>query len=128
MTLQAYLDHRVLLILQDGRAIVVSNYFTQKIRGNYNLSGRPRWFRPKIKHCPIRLQRTRLLNRRRSRGNSPRPLPRQRRNSVRPTPYSYRPSNPLTQSCLIGEIDEEIDKSVDLSSIRAEPIPPIRYG
>ena len=31
-------------------------------------------------------------------------------------------------SCLVGEIDEEIDKSVDLSSIRAEPIPPIRYG
>jgi U6 snRNA-associated Sm-like protein LSm8 len=30
--------------------------------------------------------------------------------------------------CLVGELDEEIDKSVDLASIRAEPIPPIRYG
>ncbi|KAF9051354.1 hypothetical protein BJ165DRAFT_1524299 [Panaeolus papilionaceus] len=30
--------------------------------------------------------------------------------------------------CLIGEIDEEIDKSTDLSTIHAEPIPPIRYG
>ena len=28
---------------------------------------------------------------------------------------------------LIGEIDEAVDSSVDLSTIRAEPIPPIRY-
>ncbi|EAU89286.1 hypothetical protein CC1G_03551 [Coprinopsis cinerea okayama7 len=28
---------------------------------------------------------------------------------------------------LIGELDEEIDKTTDLSTIRAEPIPPIRY-
>jgi U6 snRNA-associated Sm-like protein LSm8 len=34
----------------------------------------------------------------------------------------------LNHSCLVGEIDEETDKSVDLSAIRAEPIPPIRYG
>lgn len=31
-------------------------------------------------------------------------------------------------SSLVGEIDEEVDQSVDLSTIRAEPIPPIRYG
>lgn len=34
----------------------------------------------------------------------------------------------FTLRCLIGEIDEEIDKSTDLSTIHAEPIPPIRYG
>ncbi|THH13805.1 hypothetical protein EW146_g6453 [Bondarzewia mesenterica] len=28
---------------------------------------------------------------------------------------------------LIGEIDEDKDSSIDLSTIRAEPIPPIRY-
>ncbi|EIN08468.1 LSM-domain-containing protein [Punctularia strigosozonata HHB-11173 SS5] len=28
---------------------------------------------------------------------------------------------------LIGELDEAIDKSVDLSTVRAEPLPPIRY-
>ncbi|KAH9061088.1 Sm-like ribonucleoprotein [Lactarius vividus] len=28
---------------------------------------------------------------------------------------------------LIGEIDEERDSSIDLSTIRADPIPPIRY-
>jgi U6 snRNA-associated Sm-like protein LSm8 len=33
----------------------------------------------------------------------------------------------LTLSVLIGEIDEAIDQAVDLGSIRAEPIPPIRY-
>ena len=30
-------------------------------------------------------------------------------------------------SILIGEIDEERDNSIDLSTIRADPIPPIRY-
>ena len=30
-------------------------------------------------------------------------------------------------SILIGELDEAIDQSTDLSTIRAEPIPPIRY-
>ncbi len=30
-------------------------------------------------------------------------------------------------SILIGEIDEERDSSIDLSTIRADPIPPIRY-
>jgi U6 snRNA-associated Sm-like protein LSm8 len=28
---------------------------------------------------------------------------------------------------LIGEIDEALDQSVDLASVRAEPIPAIRY-
>ncbi|KAF5314529.1 hypothetical protein D9611_007191 [Ephemerocybe angulata] len=28
---------------------------------------------------------------------------------------------------LIGELDEEIDQATDLSTIRAEPLPPIRY-
>jgi len=28
---------------------------------------------------------------------------------------------------LIGEIDEALDQAVDLSTIHAEPIPPIRY-
>ncbi|TEB19159.1 Sm-like ribonucleo protein [Coprinellus micaceus] len=28
---------------------------------------------------------------------------------------------------LIGELDEEIDQSTDLSTIRAEPLPPVRY-
>lgn len=33
----------------------------------------------------------------------------------------------LSSSALIGEIDDAIDQAVDLSTIRAEPIPPIRY-
>lgn len=28
---------------------------------------------------------------------------------------------------LIGELDEDLEKSVDLSAVRAEPLPPIRY-
>lgn len=30
-------------------------------------------------------------------------------------------------SVLIGEVDEAIDAAADLSSIRADPLPPIRY-
>ena len=33
----------------------------------------------------------------------------------------------VIRSALIGEIDDAIDQAVDLSTIRAEPIPPIRY-
>jgi U6 snRNA-associated Sm-like protein LSm8 len=33
----------------------------------------------------------------------------------------------IPPSVLIGEIDEAIDQSVDLSTIHAEPIMPIRY-
>ncbi|EJC99320.1 Sm-like ribonucleo protein [Fomitiporia mediterranea MF3/22] len=31
------------------------------------------------------------------------------------------------QILLIGELDEALDKAVDLSTVRAEPIAPIRY-
>jgi U6 snRNA-associated Sm-like protein LSm8 len=39
------------------------------------------------------------------------------------------PTAPHNLSCriLIGELDEEIDQSTDLSTIRAEPLPPVRY-
>jgi U6 snRNA-associated Sm-like protein LSm8 len=36
-------------------------------------------------------------------------------------------SHGSSSSVLIGEIDEALDQSVDLASIRAEPIPAIRY-
>ena len=42
--------------------------------------------------------------------------------------YIYILSFTRSFSSLVGEIDEEVDQSVDLSTIRAEPIPPIRYG
>jgi hypothetical protein len=37
---------------------------------------------------------------------------------------TYAATEPLDSSNLSGEIDEEMDRS----EIRAEPIPPIRYG
>lgn len=39
-------------------------------------------------------------------------------------PRTDRVWNP---SCLIGEVDEEADQALDLTTIRAEPLPPIRY-
>jgi len=46
---------------------------------------------------------------------------------VRPLAFVLRFSLPTPPSVLIGEIDEAIDQSVDLSTIHAEPIMPIRY-
>ena len=35
--------------------------------------------------------------------------------------------NVLSNRLLIGELDEALDKAVDLSKVRADPIAPIRY-
>lgn len=43
-----------------------------------------------------------------------------------PMPYFCSLSRFLS-SILIGELDTAVDNAVDLSTIRAEPIPPIRY-
>ncbi|CAA7264397.1 unnamed protein product [Cyclocybe aegerita] len=94
-TLQGYVDRRVLLILQDGRAIVgVLAGFDQK--SNIVLSdSKERVYSTDegVEEIPLGL---------------------------------YLVKGEMIS--LVGELDEEIDKSVDLSTIRAEPIPPIRYG
>jgi U6 snRNA-associated Sm-like protein LSm8 len=46
---------------------------------------------------------------------------------VHPAAFAVTSTDDHPASVLIGEIDEAIDKSVDLSTIRAEPIMPIRY-
>ncbi|GLB42045.1 putative snRNP Sm proteins [Lyophyllum shimeji] len=93
-TLQGYVDRRVLLILQDGRAIVGTMAgFDQK--SNVVLSDskeRVYSLEEGVEEIPLGL---------------------------------YLVKGDMI--VLIGEIDEAIDSSVDLSTIRAEPIPPIRY-
>lgn len=42
-------------------------------------------------------------------------------------PYHILSFSLHAPSILIGELDETLDQAVDLASIRAEPIPPIRY-
>ncbi|KAF9530307.1 Sm-like ribonucleoprotein [Crepidotus variabilis] len=95
MSLQGYTDRRVLLVLQDGRAIVgVLVGFDQK--SNIVLSD-----------CKERVYSA--------------------DEGVEEIPLGlYLVKGEMV--CLIGEIDEAIDSSADLSTIRAEPIPPIRYG
>ncbi|KDR80306.1 hypothetical protein GALMADRAFT_242649 [Galerina marginata CBS 339.88] len=94
-SLQGYVDRRVLLVLQDGRAIVgVLAGFDQK--SNIVLAdSKERVYSTEegVEEIPLGL---------------------------------YLVKGEMI--CLVGEIDEEIDKSVDLATIRAEPIPPIRYG
>jgi len=93
-SLQGYVDRRVLLILQDGRAIVgVMAGFDQK--SNVVLSDskeRVYSIDESVEEIPLGL---------------------------------YLVKGDMI--VLIGEIDDALDKAVDLSTIRAEPIPPIRY-
>ncbi|CAL1699409.1 unnamed protein product [Somion occarium] len=93
-SLQGYVDHRVLLILQDGRAIVgVMAGFDQK--SNVVLSdSKERVYSTDegVEEIPLGL-------------------------------YLVKGD----QIVLIGELDEALDQSVDLSTVRAEPLPPIRY-
>ncbi|EKM77339.1 hypothetical protein AGABI1DRAFT_115264 [Agaricus bisporus var. burnettii JB137-S8] len=93
-SLQGYVDRRVLLVLQDGRAIVgVMAGFDQ--RSNIVLSDcKERVFSMDegVEEIALGL---------------------------------YLVKGDMIS--LIGELDEEIDSSVDLSTIRADPLQPIRY-
>ncbi|KAH9171354.1 hypothetical protein EDB89DRAFT_1972128 [Lactarius sanguifluus] len=93
-SLQGYVDHRVLLVLQDGRSIVgVLSGYDQK--SNVVLSDskeRVYSMDEGVEEIPLGL-------------------------------YLVKGDMII----LIGEIDEERDGSIDLSTIRADPIPPIRY-
>ncbi|KAG0695934.1 hypothetical protein DFH29DRAFT_953428 [Suillus ampliporus] len=93
-SLQGYVDRRVLLVLQDGRAIVgVLAGYDQK--SNVVLSDS----KERIYSMDEGVEEVEL--------------------------GLYLVKGDMI--VLIGEIDEAIDQAVDLGSIRAEPIPPIRY-
>jgi len=93
-SLQGYVDRRVLLILQDGRAIVGTMAgFDQK--SNVVLSDskeRVYSMDEGVEEIPLGL---------------------------------YLVKGDMI--VLIGEIDDALDQAVDLSTIRAEGLPPIRY-
>jgi len=93
-SLQGYVDRRVLLVLQDGRAIVgVLAGYDQK--SNVVLSDskeRVYSMDEGVEEVPLGL-------------------------------YLVKGDMII----LIGEIDEERDSAIDLSTIRADPIQPIRY-
>ncbi|KAK0192999.1 hypothetical protein F5146DRAFT_1042433 [Armillaria mellea] len=93
-SLQGYVDRRVLLILQDGRAIVgVMAGYDQK--SNVVLSDskeRVYSMEEGVEEVPLGL-------------------------------YLVKGDMII----LVGEIDEAVDEAVDLSTIRAEPLPSIRY-
>ncbi|KAG7441116.1 Sm-like ribonucleoprotein [Guyanagaster necrorhizus] len=93
-SLQGYVDRRVLLILQDGRAIAgIMAGYDQK--SNVVLSDskeRVYSMEEGVEEVPLGL-------------------------------YLVKGDMII----LIGELDETVDEAVDLSTIRAEPLPPIRY-
>ncbi|KAG2128735.1 hypothetical protein DEU56DRAFT_818815 [Suillus clintonianus] len=93
-SLQGYVDRRVLLVLQDGRAIVgVLAGYDQK--SNVVLSDS----KERIYSIDEGVEEVEL--------------------------GLYLVKGDMI--VLIGEIDEAMDQAVDLASIRAEPILPIRY-
>ncbi|KAG9313529.1 hypothetical protein JVU11DRAFT_5856 [Chiua virens] len=104
-SLQGYVDRRVLLVLQDGRAIVgVLAGFDQK--SNVVLSeSKERVYSMDegVEEIPLGLYLVKgdMID------------------ALSDTIPSPAPSS--------GELDDAIDQAVDLSAIRAEPIPPIRY-
>jgi len=93
-SLQGYVDRRVLLILQDGRAIIGTMAgFDQK--SNVVLSDskeRVYSIDEGVEEIPLGL---------------------------------YLVKGDMV--VLIGEIDDALDQAIDLATIRAEPLPPIRY-
>ncbi|KAF8887604.1 hypothetical protein BD779DRAFT_1527165 [Infundibulicybe gibba] len=93
-SLQGYVDRRVLLILQDGRAIV-GNMAGHDQKSNVVLSDskeRVYSIDDGVEEIPLGL---------------------------------YLVKGDMI--VLIAELDDAIDSAVDLSTIRAEPIPAIRY-
>ncbi|KAG6918404.1 hypothetical protein DXG01_014807 [Tephrocybe rancida] len=93
-SLQGYVDRRVLLILQDGRAIVGT------------MAGYDQKSNVVLADCKERVYST--------------------DEGVEEVPLGlYLVKGDMV--VLIGEIDEALDAAVDLSTIHAEPIPPIRY-
>ncbi|KAF8348680.1 Sm-like ribonucleoprotein [Amanita rubescens] len=93
-SLQGYVDRRIFLVLQDGRAIVGK------------MAGYDQRSNVVISECKERVYSI--------------------EEGVEEIPLGlYLVKGDMI--ILIGEIDDAIDQSVDLSTIRAEPIPPIRY-
>ena len=87
--------------------------------------------RSEIERGPVRLQGASLQHGRGRRGDSTGLIFGQRRHDVRVSVYSLSIHVSITNfgwlSVLIGEIDDALDHATDLASVRAEPIPPIRY-
>ncbi|KAI0252483.1 hypothetical protein BJV78DRAFT_1124518 [Lactifluus subvellereus] len=93
-SLQGYVDRRVLLVLQDGRAItgVLAGYDQKSNIVLSDSKERVYSMDEGVEEIPLGL-------------------------------YLVKGDMII----LIGEIDEESDRTIDLSTIRADPIPPIRY-
>ncbi|KAF8637922.1 hypothetical protein AX17_002543 [Amanita inopinata Kibby_2008] len=93
-SLQGYVDRRVLLVLQDGRAIIgkMAGYDQKSNIVLSESKERVYSIDEGVEEIPLGL-------------------------------YLVKGDMII----LIGEIDEILDQAVDLSTIRAEPIPPIKY-
>ncbi|KAI3608165.1 n-alpha-acetyltransferase auxiliary subunit-like [Moniliophthora roreri] len=110
-SLQGYVDRRVFLVLQDGRSIVASIYYqfpgslfdfsSQGIMAGYDQKS----------NVVLSDSKERVYS---------------MDEGVEEIPLGlYLVKGDMI--ILIGEIDESVDQAVDLSTIRAEPLPPIRY-
>ncbi|KNZ81707.1 N-alpha-acetyltransferase 38, NatC auxiliary subunit [Termitomyces sp. J132] len=108
-SLQGYVDRRVLLILQDGRAIVGTLAGYDQKSNVVLADSKERVYSTDqgVEEIPLGLYLVK--------GDMV--------YVPHPSPFQCSPPS----STLIGEIDDAIDSAVDLSTIRAEPLPAIRY-
>jgi U6 snRNA-associated Sm-like protein LSm8 len=130
-SLQGYVDRRVLLVLQDGRAIVVHSSCLKFTFTPNNSHAYPKGvlagFDQKS-NIVLADSKERVYSLDEGVEEIPLGLYLVKGEMMFVVPLYIIFSLTRSFSCLVGEIDEEIDQSVDLSEIRAEPIPPIRYG
>ncbi|OBZ67467.1 U6 snRNA-associated Sm-like protein LSm8 [Grifola frondosa] len=147
-SLQGYVDHRVLLILQDGRAIVVrctfSSYIDPSIHVSYlyvkfpgtNVSRAAFALsslvctRPVLFFGPLASRVQGVMAGFDQKSNVVLSDSKERVYSMDEGVEEIPLGLYLVkgdQIVLIGELDEAADQAVDLSTIRAEPLPPIHY-
>ncbi|KAF8461484.1 hypothetical protein DFH94DRAFT_133441 [Russula ochroleuca] len=125
-SLQGYIDRRVLLVLQDGRAIVVAYLFPPDFPPSLP------WFIPSFLHSAngLFLGIQGVLAGYDQKSNVVLSDSKERIYSIDEGVEEVPLGLYLVKGdmiILIGEIDEERDRAIDLSTIRADPVAPIRY-
>lgn len=126
-SLQGYVDRRIFLVLQDGRAIVVCisispRFLPHHLLAQGKMAGYDQRSNIVISEC-----KERVYSIEDGVEEIPLGLYLVKGDMMCVTARSFVPWLMTLFSILIGEIDDAIDQSVDLSTIRAEPIPPLRY-
>ncbi|KAF7316221.1 U6 snRNA-associated Sm-like protein LSm8 [Mycena indigotica] len=130
-SLQGYVDRRVLMLLQDGRVIVVCSLLALvSFISLTEIKGVMAGFDQKS-NVVLSDSKERIYSMEEGVEEVPLGLYLVKGDMMCAKPFDFTdlcvPNARSSCSVLIGELDEAVDQAVDLGTIRAEPIPPIRY-